>query len=151
MTPKEPVQLLDAKDVLPALAEDIHQEPHIKLWCYTVEPNFFERTFLRGRDGMRTSVILDYRQRARLNQFFNTHPGLEIRHWQRNRTQHDKTIICAYTRVVWITTSNLHRGSFMLANNRALRITVDSVFTKCLTQFNDQWKISELVEEAPHQ
>jgi hypothetical protein len=140
------MELIEAKDVLPRMLQDFTVEPTIKMWLYTVEPKFFEQYFLRNREGLSTKIILDHRQRDRLRPFLGTTPGLQIRAWQRNRTQHDKTIICALHHVVWITTSNLHRGSFLLANNRSLRVTSETVFQKCLSQFEQQWKISQAVE-----
>lgn len=140
------IELIEAIDVLPRMLKDFRQEPIIKLWLYTVEPKFFEQYFLKERDGMKTQIILDHRQRDRLKPYLATTAGLQIRAWQRNRTQHDKTIICARQRLVWITTSNLHRGSFLLAHNRSLRVTSEIVFAKCNSQFDEQWKISQPVE-----
>lgn len=140
------VQLIEAKDVLPRLKADIHLTATISLWCYTVEPKFFEQLFLQGRDLEETRVLLDYRQRDRLRPLQASNPCLHIRHWQRNRTQHDKSILLHSIGVAWVTTSNLHRGSFMLANNRALRLTTALVVTRMEQIFHDQWRMSEPVE-----
>jgi hypothetical protein len=140
------VALIEAKDVLRQLDADLASEPAVKLWCYSVEPQFFESHFLAPRPNGTTDVILDYRQRDRLQGFLATHPNLRLRSWVKNRTQHDKTLICVHQRVVWITTHNLHRGSFMLARNRALRTTLDSVFDRCFQHFLDDWKISNPLE-----
>lgn len=140
------IELIEAIDVLPRMQADFKLEPSIRMWLYTVEPEFFDQYFLTERADMQTKVILDHRQRERLKPFQRTHPGLQIRSWQRNRTQHDKTIICTLQHVVWMTTSNLHRGSFLLANNRSLRVTNEIVFQRCLTQFDAQWRISQPIE-----
>jgi hypothetical protein len=140
------MELIEAKDVLPRMLTDFHNEPTIKMWLYTVEPKFFEQYFLSHREGMHTHVILDHRQRDRLKPYLLNNPGLQLRSWQRNRTQHDKTIICALHHVVWITTSNLHRGSFLLANNRSIRVTSEIVYQRCMSQFDAQWRISQIVE-----
>jgi hypothetical protein len=144
------VELIEAKEVLPRLTTDLEENKDVCLWCYTVEPQFFDSYFLAKRPAAKTLVLMDYRQRDRLRHFLKIHPRLELRHWQRNRTQHDKTIICVNTGVVWFTTSNLHRGSFMLANNRALRVTAPTVVTKILTTFLEQWQLSQLIEEETH-
>lgn len=140
------IELIPARDVLPRMQQDFPQEEHLKLWCYTVEPKFFEQTFLRNRDNKRTSVLLDHRQRDRLTSLMTKHNGLFIRTWQRNRTQHDKTIILPTLKVIWFTTSNLHRGSFLLANNRAIRVTRASVIRTVERTFEEHWTISTPVE-----
>lgn len=142
------IELIEAKEVLHRLAADLNQEPHVWLWCYTVQPKFFDRMFIAPRPGKQTRVILDYRQRHRLAEFYETTPGLEVRHWQRNRTQHDKTILCASNGILWITTSNLHQGSFMLANNRAIRITTSHIVNQVSDHFTAQWRISQPAEEG---
>lgn len=140
-------QLLEAVDVLPRLRQDIQHATQINVWCYTVEPAFFKATFLDQTSARTINILVDYKQRNRLLELQTADPRLQVRCWQRNRTQHDKTILTLNPNTVWFTTSNLHRGSFMLANNRSMRVTSRLVHTRLYDLFAHQWKISQPCEE----
>lgn len=142
MTILDRVMLIDPPDVLGTLRADIARDPVVLLWAYTVEPKFFRSVFIDPRPQAQTRMIVDYRQRDRLRREHIPTPSCQIRTWVKNRTQHDKTIICAMQRIVWITTSNLHFGSFNLANNRALRITESKVFDLLYERHAQDWKLS---------
>lgn len=140
-------ELIEAVDVLRRLRADIAAAEKINIWCYTVEPMFFTTTFLANHLPKPIHILVDHKQRNRLLDIQRATPQLYVRCWQRNRTQHDKTIITYNPNVVWITTSNLHRGSFMLANNRSLRVTLPTLHRRMQEIFSDQWKISDPCEE----
>lgn len=140
-------ELIEAANVLRRLRADIEAAEKIHLWCYTVEPQFFLHTFAATTHPKPIYVLLDYKQRNRLLEVQRNHPTISVRCWQRNRTQHDKTIVTTNPDVVWVTTSNLHRGSFMLANNKSLRITLPSVHRRISELFSDHWKTSQPCEE----
>jgi hypothetical protein len=143
----ELIELIEPSQVLTRLGRDIAADTNIALWCYTVEPRFFELTFLADQTSKRISVLLDWKQRYRLAWLQHEHHEVHVRHWQRNRTQHDKSILFRDKGVAWVTTSNLHRGSFLLANNRALRLTHPEIVHRMENIFDQQWRISEPCEE----
>jgi phosphatidylserine/phosphatidylglycerophosphate/cardiolipin synthase-like enzyme len=116
------MQVLDAWETWATIRIEISLSTLVFGWLYLTTPAWMDEFIAAGHDTTQFHLIVDDRMSETIAAAIAAHPNLTAYRWAKNRTMHDKTLIFPDRGISIIGTSNMTKGSYLLAQNRAVRI-----------------------------
>jgi hypothetical protein len=134
------VDLLDYQTALPALRSDLADRGPCLAYTYLIDTIWFHDLFGPHLAHSLLMVLADNRQRVALRGLTQEFAKLAAATWSTNRTMHDKTLVFPQKNVVYLTTSNLTKGSWTLSLNSTARIHCPAFCHRLEEQFHAHWR-----------
>jgi len=116
------IQVLDAWETWAAIEIELSLSTLVFGWLYLATPAWMDKFIAAAHHSTRFHLIVDNRMTETIAAAIATHPNLTAYRWAKNRTMHDKTLIFPDRGISVIGTTNMTKGSYVLAQNRAVRI-----------------------------
>lgn len=135
--PTSNVRILDGKDAIGMLRADLAERGPAYAWAYLITSRFCDEYIAPHLEHSQLYLITDHRQRPIASELVNSNRHIHAWTWSHNRTLHEKTFIFPHLSAVWIGSQNMTRGSWILSQNRAVRIHSRELVEKMLREWHE--------------
>jgi phosphatidylserine/phosphatidylglycerophosphate/cardiolipin synthase-like enzyme len=149
------IQVLDSWETWATIQLELKHARSVFGWLYLTTQEWLDKFISTAERPIIISFIVDDRMTKAMERACERNPNLTAYGWAKNRTMHDKTLVFPNTGVTIIQTTNMTKGSYLLAQNRAVRIDSAALAAHLMNEWDYYRSRARLIRprktrESPH-